>query len=136
MEKPLSYINILKKTFVLHVVFPTGTSVTREPKVLMNLPFRLLYKDYQDAVGGIREDYAAEMLQMRNLEFHYLKSTRGTKTPDFLVKQETGDIVVEIGGSGKGREQFKGIKVEKKLILSHTGMIEGIKRPLCLLGFI
>lgn len=134
--KAESYINILKKTFVLHVVFPTGTSVTREPKVLMNLPFRLLYKDYQDAVGGIREDYAAEMLQMRNLEFHYLKSTRGTKTPDFLVKQETGDIVVEIGGSGKGREQFKGIKVEKKLILSHTGMIEGIKRPLCLLGFI
>ena len=134
--KAESYINILKKTFVLHVVFPTGTSVTREPKVLMNLPFRLLYKNYKDAVGGIREDFAAEMLQMRNLEFHYLKSTRGTKTPDFLVKQETGNIVVEIGGSGKGREQFKGVQVKKKLILSHAGIIEGIKRPLCLLGFI
>jgi len=134
--KAESYINILRKTFVLHVVFPTGTSVTREPKVLMSLPFRLLYKNYKEAVGGIREDFAAEMLQMRDLEFHYLKSTRGTKTPDFLVKQETGNIVVEIGGGGKGREQFKGVKVEKKLILSHAGTIEGIKRPLCLLGFI
>jgi predicted AAA+ superfamily ATPase len=134
--KAESYINILKKTFVLHVVFPTGTSVTREPKVLMSLPFRLLYKDYKEAVGGIREDYAAEMLQMRNLEFHYLKSTRGTKTPDFLIKSETGKIVVEIGGSGKGREQFKGVTVEKKIILSHAGVVEGIKRPLCLLGFI
>lgn len=134
--KAESYLNILKKAFVLHVVFPTGTSVTREPKVLMNLPFRLLYKDYKEAVGGIREDFAAEMMQMRNLEFHYLKSTRGTKTPDFLVKQETGNIVVEIGGGGKGREQFKGVKVQRKLILSHANIIEGIKRPLCLLGFI
>ena len=35
--KAESYINILRKTFVLHVVFPTGTSVTREPKPLIFL---------------------------------------------------------------------------------------------------
>jgi hypothetical protein len=54
---------------------------------------------------------------MKNHEFYYLKSTRGSKTPDFLVKQDTGDIVIEIGG--KGREQFKGIKFQKKLIPRH-----------------
>ncbi len=134
--KAESYINLLKKAFVLQVVFPTGTNVMRESKVLMRLPFRLLYKEYQEVVGGIREDFAVEMLQMAKCEFYYLKSTRGTKTPDFLVKQETGDIVVEIGGKGKGREQFKGIQCQRKLILNHANIIEGIKRPLFLLGFI
>ncbi len=134
--KAESYINLLKKAFVLQVVFPTGTNVMRESKVLMRLPFRLLYKDYQEVVGGMREDFAVEMLQMKKCEFYYLKSTRGTKTPDFLVKQETGDIVVEIGGKGKGREQFKGIQYQRKLILNHSNVIEGIKRPLFLLGFI
>jgi predicted AAA+ superfamily ATPase len=134
--KAESYINILKKTFVLQVVFPTGTNVMKESKVLMRLPFRLLYKEYQEVIGGIREDFAVEMLQMKKHEFYYLKSTRGTKTPDFLVKQESGDIVVEIGGKGKGREQFKGIKFQRKLILTHANDIEGIKRPLFLLGFI
>lgn len=134
--KAESYINLLQKAFVLHVVFPKGANVMREPKVLMRLPFRLLYLDYETAVGGMREDFAAEMLQGGNREFYYLKSTRGTKTPDFLVKQDSGNIVVEIGGKGKGREQFKGVTVQKKLILSHSNIIDGIKRPLFLLGFI
>ena len=59
---------------------------------------------------------------MKGYRFHYLKSKRGAKTPDFLVEQENESLVIEIGGKGKGREQFKGIKGEKK--------------PLSLLGFI
>ncbi len=35
----------------------------------------------------------------------------------------------------KGREQFKGITFQRKLILNHANVIEGIKRPLFLLGF-
>ena len=46
------------------------------------------------------------------------------------------DIVVEVGGKGKGREQFKGIKAEKKIIFSHSIETQGIKRPLFLLGMI
>ena len=134
--KAESYINLLKKAFVLQVVFPTGTNVMRESKVLMSLPFRLLYKDYQEVIGGIREDFAVEMMKMNRLEFYYLKTTRGTKTPDFLVKRDKGDIVVEIGGKGKGREQFKGVKYQHKLIFNHGNIAEGIKRPLFLLGFL
>lgn len=138
--KAESYVSLLQNTFLLHVIFPAGTNVLKEPKVLMHLPFRLLYKEYDEAVGGLREDYAVEMLRMKGLDLSYLKSTRGTKTPDFLVKQDSdtdeGYIVVEVGGKGKGREQFKGITIEKKLILSHAAVIEGIKRPLFLLGFI
>jgi predicted AAA+ superfamily ATPase len=60
--KAESYISLLKNAFVLHVLFPTGTNVLREPKVLMCLPFRLLYRSYDDAVGGLREDFTVEML--------------------------------------------------------------------------
>lgn len=130
------YIDLLKKAFLLHVIFPSGTNVLKEPKVLMHLPYRLLYKSYEEAIGGVREDFVVESLAMNRMDFYYLKSTRGEKTPDFIVKQDSGDIVVEIGGRGKGREQFKGVEVEKKIILSHSDLIEGIKRPLFLLGFI
>jgi len=64
-----------------------------------------------------------------------LKARRGAITPDFLVELADETVVVEIGGKGKGREQFKGIKVEKKLIFSHSPEVKSNKKPLSLLGF-
>jgi len=69
------------------------------------------------------------------LNFYYLKTKRGSKTPDFLVRFEDENIIIEIGGKGKGREQFKGVNLKKALILTHSNKIEGIKRPLFLLGY-
>ena len=102
----------------------------------MYLPFRLLYRDWDQCIGAIREDFFVEMAMMKGLKFHYLKSKRGEKTPDYLVACGNEDIVIEIGGKGKGRQQFKGIKVEKKLILAHSINEIGIKKPLSLFGFI
>ncbi len=101
----------------------------------MFLPFRLLYRDWSECVGPVREDFFAEMILMKGHRFHYLKTKRGAKTPDFLVELPDGSIVVEIGGKGKGREQFKGINVEKKLILTHSTEVRSNKKPLSLLGF-
>lgn len=134
--KAEQYMRLLEKAFVLNLIFPEGTNVLKEPKVLMYLPFRLLYKSYDESIGAIREDFFAEMLRMKGQVFSYLKTKRGAKTPDFLIKQEDKDIVVEIGGKGKGRQQFKDITVQRKLILTHSQTIEGEKRPLFLLGFI
>ena len=134
--KAEQYMYLLQKAFVLNLVFPEGTNVLKEPKVLMYLPFRLLYKSYQDSIGEIREDFFAEMLKMKGKPFSYLKTKRGAKTPDFLVKEDGEDIVIEIGGKGKGRQQFKDVVVSKKLILTHSQVIEGEKRPLFILGFI
>ena len=50
----------------------------------MLLPYRLLYRDYTYAVGGLREDFFVEVMKMNNIDFHYLKSTRRTKTSDYL----------------------------------------------------
>ena len=49
-----------------------GPNVIREPKVLMAPPCRLLYRDPDDAIGGLREDYFVEMLRQSGHEFGYL----------------------------------------------------------------
>ncbi|MFC2172915.1 hypothetical protein ACFLU6_09845 [Acidobacteriota bacterium] len=105
------------------------------PKVLMHLPFRQLYTSFEQAIGAIREDFFCEMMQMSGLAYHYLKSSRGAKTPDFLVNSSDGDIIVEIGGKSKGRRQFKGVTVERKLILAHSAATKESSRPLFLLGY-
>lgn len=78
------------------------------------------------------------MLKARDIVFYYLKTKRGAKTPDYLIKQKDGNIIVEIGGKGKGKEQFKGINIDKykKLTLSHSQIIKDGTRPLFLAGFI
>ena len=55
-----------------------------------------------------------------NINFHYLKSMRGAKTPDYYIQYKDENIVVEVGGKSKGREQFKGITEKKKIIFSHS----------------
>jgi hypothetical protein len=45
-------------------------------------------------------------------------------------------LIIEIGGKGKGYNQFKGIDNVEKLIFSHSNQTEGIKRPLLTLGFL
>lgn len=134
--KAEAYITLLERAFVLHRVLPAGTNVLREPKVLMSLPYRLLYREFDHAIGGLREDFAAGMLRGAGLPVQYLKSTRGAKTPDFLVRTQEGELAVEIGGKGKGRSQFKGIAVHRKLIFGHGSRTDGIHRPLHLLGFL
>jgi len=130
------FVKLLTRAFILIPIYPKGTNVLKEPKVLMSLPFRLLYRDLTQCLGAIREDFFAEMLIMKGYKFHYLKTKRGAKTPDYLVEHENEKFVIEIGGKGKGREQFKGVKLEKKLILSNDPKAGSGHKPLSLLGFI
>lgn len=133
--KAEQYIRLLKKAFILNPIFPVGTNILKEPKVLMFLPYRLLYKEYSEALGALREDFFAEMLTNSGNEIYYLKSTRGAKTPDFIIKGQE-HIVAEVGGKGKGREQFKGIHYERKIIFTHPSSPDLTKIPLLLLGFL
>ena len=133
--KAEQYVILLEKAFVLKSVFPKGTNVLKEPKVLMYLPFRLLYKDYPSSIGGLREDFFVEMMTMKNISTYYLKTTRGAKTPDYYLEESGAKWIIEVGGKGKGREQFKGMDMKKSLIFSHADDIQGIKRPLFLAGF-
>jgi predicted AAA+ superfamily ATPase len=133
--KAEQYVHLLEKAFVLKCVMPAGTNVMKEPKILMRLPYRLLFQPFDSSVGALREEFFAEMMIAKGISFNYLKSTRGAKTPDYLVQSDDGSYVIEIGGPGKGREQFKGFDGKKNLILAHSNEITGIKRPLFLIGF-
>jgi hypothetical protein len=65
-----------------------------------------------------------------------LKSTRGAKTPDFLIEEAPGKLAVEIGGPGKGRPQFKGINLDRKIVFTHRPVPEKGQLPLFMLGFL
>ncbi len=134
--KAIEYVDLLSKAFILIQVDPKGTNVLREPKILMQIPYRLLYKSWGDAIGAVREDFFATAMSMAEMPFHYLKSTTGRKTPDFLLTTESGDWVVEIGGPGKGRTQFKGMCVKRKMVLAHDTDSRRDAVPLFMAGYL
>jgi predicted AAA+ superfamily ATPase len=117
--KAEQYLDLLEKSFVIIRVMPKGTNVLREPKVVMYLPYRLLFRPFETSLDALREDFFVQMARTFGLEFYYLKSNRGMKTPDYLVVCQDRHYIVEVGGKGKGRTQFKGISAYPKVILSH-----------------
>jgi hypothetical protein len=102
----------------------------------MCVPFRLLYGGDAVALGGVREDFFVETARMAGLRPDYLKSTRGEKTPDYLLHTPSGKLVVEIGGKGKGRGQFKNVAYDRKIILADGDRLDEIRRPLFCWGFL
>lgn len=135
-HKSRQYVDLLDKSFVFNAVMPHGTNVLKEPKVLIAPPYRMVYKEYGETLGALREDFAVQCLKMRGHDVLYLKSPRGEKTPDFFIREKEEKLVIEVGGKGKGRTQFKDFKGYKKLVLSGGGNSRGeLKRHLFLLGY-
>ena len=137
--KAEQYISLLEMAFLVYRNFPGGTNVLKEPKVFMELPYRLLYRSYQECLRSLREDFFASAMQQAQISFKYLKSTRGEKTPDFLMNHNGTSIVFEVGGKGKGRTRFKNITCDKKIICYHSTSDVKVSKnriPLSLLGFL
>ena len=134
--KAEQYAAAFETAFVFMRIFPAGTNVLREPKVLLVPPVRLLHRPPDEAAGGLREDFFALAMRQAAIPLHYLKSTRGEKTPDFLVEYRDSRIAFEIGGRGKGRSQFKGIKADRKIILAPDVAPAPGRLPLHLTGFL
>ncbi len=124
------YLLLLQKAFLVHLVFPQGNSVMKEPKVLMSPPYRLLYRNIDECIGALREDFFVDSCAALDLDLTYLKTNRGEKTPDYLI----GNMVFEIGGRNKGHSQFKDYQMKKKIILTHPGMLDESRRPLFFFG--
>ncbi len=134
-EKFLAY---LERSFLVTRVFPAGTNVLKEPKVVMQLPYRRLYSSPEQAIGPMREDFFALAMHQHEAPFHYAKTTRGGKTPDYVVDLDGHPAVIEVGGRGKGRSQFKEVEYERKVILFDGdigGMRPGERVPLFYIGF-
>ncbi len=117
--KAEQYLELLERAFLVRRAFPAGTNVLKEPKVFLEPPYRLLYRDRDACIGELREDFFALAMAQHERPFSYAKSTRGSKTPDFLIEIDGESIVAEVGGRGKGRSQFKGIEYRRKVVLFH-----------------
>jgi predicted AAA+ superfamily ATPase len=134
--KAEQYAAAFEAAFVLRRIFPAGTNVLREPKVLLIPPIRLLHRTLEEAAGGLREDFFAIAMRQASIDFSYLKGTRGEKTPDFLVEHNGQHLALEIGGRGKGRSQFKGVQADRKIIFSPDAAPTKDRLPLHLLGLL
>jgi len=134
--KAEQYIGALERAFVVQRLFPAGTNVLREPKVLLVPPIRALHRPLQEVAGGLREDFFCLAMRQAGIPMHYLKGTRGQKTPDFLIDLKGQKLVLEIGGKGKGRSQFKGIEADQKLVLAENAVLGNGRLPLHLAGFL
>lgn len=134
--KAEQYIDALEKAFVILRLFPAGTNLLREPKILLMPPLRLLHLPLELAIGGLREDFFVLALRQAHIPAHYLKGTRGQKTPDFMVMVDGQKIAFEIGGKGKGRSQFKGITADRKIVLAPDIAPQPDRLPLHLAGFL
>ncbi len=134
--KAEQYVRAFEDAFLLLPLFPQGTNVLREPKVLLMPPVRLLYREREEARGGLREDFVALAMRQTGIPLHYLKGTRGQKTPDFHIPHAGGSVVLEVGGKGKGRTQFKGFQADRKIVLAEGAALAADRRPLHLLGFL
>jgi predicted AAA+ superfamily ATPase len=134
--KAEQYTDALEKAFVMQRIFPAGTNLLREPKVLLVPPVRLLHLPMEQAAGGLREDFFALAMRQAGIATHYLKGPRGQKTPDFLIHHAGQDIALEIGGKGKGCSQFKGIRADRKIVLAPDVAPQPDRLPLHLAGFL
>ncbi|MFW6250814.1 MAG: ATP-binding protein [Alkalispirochaetaceae bacterium] len=114
--KAQKQMELLERSFLLYRVFPHGTNVLKEPKVFLELPYRLAFRSYQESLGAIREEYTTLALRQHGVGFEYAKSTRGAKTPDFVLSLRESKLVLEVGGKGKGRSQFKSLDYDRKVV--------------------
>ncbi len=135
--KANQYLELLEQAFIVKKVMPWGTNVLKEPKVLMCLPYRALELEYEKAIGGLREDFAVDCLSRANINFHYLKTKRGQKTPDLILEHKGKKLIIEIGGEGKNFSQFKDINEDvEQFIFSDSSNSKVGYLPLVLLGFL
>lgn len=132
--KAEQYVGALEDAFLLQRFLPEGTNVRKEPKVLLMPPLRLLYRDAEDARGGLREDFFGMAMRQAGFELSYVKGTRGEKIPDYLFRHEGKRYVVEVGGKGKGRSQFKGITADETRVAAESGDWNAGRIPLHLFG--
>ncbi len=80
--------------------------------------------------------FFAMAMRQAGIPIEYLKSTTGQKTPDFLIEHGGQKISFKIGGKGKGRSQFKGVKADQKIILLQGGASSPGRIPLEMAGFL
>ena len=75
--KAEQYVHLLELAFVLKCVISAGTNVMKEPKILLRLPYRLLFQPFENAIGALREEFFAEMMICKGASLNYPAASYG-----------------------------------------------------------
>jgi len=135
--KAEKYTSALEKSFILNVIEPKGTNITKEPKILFMPPFREAFsKNKEYDMGAKREEFFVMSMKMLKIPIFYLKGKRGEKIPDYLINLNGNNYIFEIGGKNKGITQLKINIKAKKYLLTNPSSIDKIRKPLIFAGFI
>jgi len=138
--KAKQYVDYLEKGYLLKSIFPFSSSVIKEPKIVLTLPFRQVFNyrlTDEQLRGALREEFFTQSIGYLNQPLYYLKSKRGAKTPDYLFIFNGNKYIFEIGGQKKGFSQFKGISDQyKKYLVVYPGVSQNNKIPLILFGLL
>ncbi len=131
-------LELLERAFLINRIWPVGRNVLKEPKILLNLPFRIYLseKEVSEVMGILKEDFLVSQLKGLGIRLKYLKTKRGRKTPDFYLKWQGKEYVIEVGGKSKGRNQFKGIEVKNKVLALYPFSSQKSAVPLYVLGML
>lgn len=133
--KAEQYLKLLEQAFIVYRVMPRGTNVLKEPKILLNLPYRLLYRSYEEVIGGLREDFAVGALQRAQVSVRYVKNSRGKKLPDYVIELRDKEFLLEVGGRSKGMKQFRDEdSALERFVLKDGAPYDKEHRPLAALG--
>ncbi len=137
-HKAIKYTALLEHAFILRRLFPYGTNITKEPKIVYELPFRAYFSEggsSERLTGAMREEFfVSHVCRLESVSLNYLKNERGEKLADYVVFSGRNKYIFEIGGSGKTAAQFKGIKSGKAYVVTQPWDGNGI--PLLLFGLL
>ncbi len=131
-------LELLEKAFLIQRVWPIGRNVLKEPKILLNLPFRyyLSGREFSEVIGAFKEDFLVSQLKALGIKVGYLKTKRGRKAPDFYISWEGKEYVIEVRGRAKGGGQFKGIEVKNKILALYPFAPKPSAVPLYVFGLL
>ena len=135
----VKYITAFEKAYILNVIYPKGTNIKKEPKILFSLPFRSYLSDlpHENLLGSIKEDFFAGVMRNNKIKIFYLKNKRGKKLPDFMIEVAKKKYIIEIGGKSKTLAQFKGIPDNyDKIIAIYPYVERDHSIPLFTFGFL
>jgi len=138
--KAKQYVNLLERGYLLKSIMPYSSNVIKEPKVVLQIPFRSIFQHRLSAdqlLGAQREEFFVQAVHATGYPLSYLKSKRGKKTPDYLLLLNGKKYIFEIGGPKKGFSQFKGIGSDyDKYTITYPGISGKNKIPLVLFGLL
>ncbi len=135
----VKYITLLERAYILNIIYPTGSNIKKEPKILFNLPFRsyLTSLPQNTLMGSVKEDFFANVIRNNKINLFYLKNKRGRKLPDFMIEVKNTKYIIEIGGRSKGFTKFKGISDKyQKIITAYPYVQKDHSMPLFCFGLL